>query len=87
MLKHGTGHDINAYDATLYLLDQPGLHLKLDQAKFRDGFFSFSISGSSGRYSGTISAGGDALTGTWTEDSEQKMNFARAGDKLAGEQR
>jgi hypothetical protein len=78
VLKHATRHDINAYGATLYLLDEPGLHLTLNQAKLSNG--NFTCSGFSGQYSATISAGGDALTGIWKGDSEQEMNFTRADD-------
>jgi hypothetical protein len=81
VLKHATRHDINAYGATLYLLDEPGLHLTLNQAKLSNGNFTFS--GFSGQYSATISAGGDALTGSWTGDSKQEMNFTRADDGAA----
>lgn len=83
VLKHASRRDINAYNATLYLLDEPGVYLTLYEAKLNNSNFTFSMSGFSGQYSASISAGGDALTGSWKEDSEQELTLTRADDGAA----
>lgn len=67
--------------ATLYLVTQPGLSMKLDKLTLQGSAVNYTISGTGGNYKGALSGDGNSITGNWVQGSaSRELNLTRVTD-------
>jgi pimeloyl-ACP methyl ester carboxylesterase len=78
--------DGGALNATLVSIDQGGWDnpIPADSVVLRDSMFAFFISDVGGSYRGTLTGGGSAIRGEWTQgNSPQRLDFVRPSARTA----
>ena len=73
------GSDASSHEEVVFASpDQHARHLEVANSKLEGQYFSFEVPSIQGSFTGTVTADGNAIDGTWTQGQSWPLNFQRA---------